>query len=203
MRRRLAPALLLACLAAGCSPDRQRGSLQKAFDGLQRSPLCSQNLPMEWVSSWPVPLDEPGRFTALFYALDRAAQDNSGLPRVRVTEPRGHAVFDTSGKVWECTSNPVDLVPLEGERYPNAAMDLDEDAFDAAAAKLVQLTDAAGSAYQRKAHADKKTLAAFWAQFQALREPALGAQYYRLNPKFWEWLRHENGASLPVAPAAK
>jgi hypothetical protein len=199
MRRVLPPALLVALLTAGCSPDRTLGSLAQAFEGLQRAPLCSQNLPMDWVSTWPVPLAAPGQYAVLFYALDRKAQDNSGLPRVRPTEPRGHAVFDTSGKVTECGSNPVDLVPLESERYPPEAMDLEEDAFDAATAKLLQLSDAVGAAYQRKAAVDKKTLAAYWSQFQLLGEPAMRPDYYKLNPAFWEWLRRENGASLPPA----
>jgi hypothetical protein len=187
---------MLALAACGKAPPLPRGSLRTAFDALPHSPPCSQNLPQDWVSSWPVPGDTPGEFKVLFYALDRRAQDASGLPRVRVTDPRGHAEFFTDGRVEECTSNPVDLVPLDGERYPDAAMDMEEDEFDAATAKLLTLTEAVGAAYSRKTKADTRALAAFWKQFDALAEPALRARYYELNPKFWEWLRRENGASL-------
>lgn len=190
---------LFGFAACGKAPPLPKGTLRASFEALPHSPPCSQNLPQDWVSSWPVPGDKPGEFKVLFYALDRRAQDASGLPRVRVTDPRGHAVFFTDGRVTECTSNPVDLEPLEGERYPDAAMDMEEDEFDTATAKLLTLTEAVGAAYSRKTKADKRTLAEFWKQFQALAEPALHKAYYKLNPAFWEWLRRENGASLKEA----
>lgn len=182
--------------ACGKAPPLPRGSLRTAFDALPHSPPCTQNLPQDWVSSWPVPGDKPGEFKVLFYALDRRAQDASGLPRVRVTDPRGSADFFTDGRVVECTSNPVDLEPLEGERYPDAAMDMEEDEFDGATRQLLDLTEAVGAAYSRKTKADKRTLEAFARRFDALAEPALRKRYRELNPAFWDWLRRQTGKSL-------
>ena len=198
-REILLTAALLALSSCKPAEPSRGGSMQKAFEALPHSPLCSQNLPMDWTSTWPVPTAKPGEYEVLFYALDRGAQDPSGLPRVRVTEPRGRAVFTEDSRVSVCTSTPVDLKPIEGERYAGAAMALDEEGFDAASAKLLQLTQAAASWYSKGKRPDKRTLAAYWAQFQFLAEPALLGAYYGINPSFWEWLRRENGQSLPAA----
>lgn len=195
--RKALPLLLLLPLAACKQGPRPAPSLQKTFDTVSRSPACAQNLPMEWVSSWPVPADKEGRFQVLFYSLDRASTDKDGLPRIRPTAPRGRAVFSADGKVLECKASGDSPRVLDGERYPPAAMDLDEEAFDAAVAKLLDLTAKAAAAFAKDAK-DPGLAGEFGKQFRLLGEPALRPFYYQANPGFWEWLRREGGASLPA-----
>lgn len=196
MKKALPAAVVLAL--AACKQAAPPKSFQAVFEGLSRSPACSQNVPMEWVSTWPVPQPEAGTFRVLFYSLDRSTMDADGLPRVRPTAPRGRASFSADGKVAECSASGEDAVILEGERYPVSAMELEEEAFDDATRELLALTHAAGTAYARGEPAPK-TAAQYWKAFQKMAEPALLPHYYRLNPAFWEWLRREAGASLPAA----
>ena len=153
---------------------------------------------MAWVSSWPVPTATPGRYKVLFYALDRTAQDASGMPRVRPTEPRGEAVFSIDGKVSACGATSPDLKPLAGERYSAAAMELDEEAFDKASARLLTLTETIAGVYAANNQAKPKDVAEYFKQFQLMAEPALAAFYYKANSDFWEWLRRQGGQSLPA-----
>ncbi len=197
MTKGLAALAVAAFLCACGGGGSRQSSLSAAYDGVMRSPLCSQNVPSDWVTSWPVPTGKPGEYSVFLYALDRSALDASGVPRIRVMEPRGQATFTLDGKVSACDSHPVDLKALEGERYGENAMGMEEDEFDDASRKLLSLTESAGEAFARRAHADKRRLTDFWRQFQLLAEPPLLADYYRADPAFWEWLRRENGESLP------
>lgn len=186
MRR--ASGLLLVVSLCACARVQAPGSLQKAYDGVPRSPLCQQNLPMEWVATWPLPTKNKDEYRALFYALDRRALDASGVPRIRVTEPRGEAVFTADGKVSKCESTPLDIKPLEGERYSEKAADLDEEAFDKATAKLLSLTETLAGAFQRGAPPDTKSAMEFREQFDLLAEPPLRKRYEAMAPEFWAWL---------------
>ena len=197
--RALVVALLAAALAACGGGALPPGTIHEAFDGVMRSPLCSQNVPADWNTSWPVPTGKRGEYSVLLYDLDRTALDASGVPRIRIVRPGGQATFTLDGRVSACDSHPVGLAPLDGERYGVDAMNMDEDEFDDATRKLLSLTEAVGKAYARHAPVDKRKLAEFWAQFSLMAEPPLSADYYKLDPSFWEWLRRENGQSLPVA----
>lgn len=200
MRFKLGLPLLLAAAVAACQrPAAKPGSLDLALRGAARSPLCSPHLPADWTSTWPVPTGGKGgaEYKVLFYALDRKAQDASGMPRVRVMEPRGYALFTADGKVSTCESRSEPARPLAGERYADALMQLDESEFDKATSKLLRLTEQVSSAYAGKTPADKALLSAYWEQFRLMAEPALWAHYYRAQPGFWEWLAREHGESLP------
>lgn len=192
-------ALLAAALAACGGGAQPPMTIDQAFAGVMRSPLCSQNVPSDWNTSWPVPTGKRGEYAVLLYDLDETAQDASGVPRIRIVQPGGQAVFTLDGRVSACDSHPVGLAPLEGERYGNDAMNMEQDDFDDASRKLLSLTEAVGEAYARRAPVDRRKLAEFWSQFSLMAEPPLLADYYRLDPSFWEWLRDENGQSLPVA----
>jgi len=193
----LGAGLVALMLAAGCArAPALAGTLEAAYGNVMRSPLCSQNVPADWVTSWPVPTGKPSEYTVLLYGLDETAQDASGVPRIRVLEPRGSATFTLDGRVSACDSHPVDPKPLEGERYGPAAMDMEEDEFDDASRQLLSLTESAGEAYARHAPLDRRRLAAFWSQFSLLAEPPLLGDYYKADPGFWEWVRKENGQSL-------
>jgi hypothetical protein len=193
--RRLA--LVLALAAASCKPaPPPPGSLKKAFEGVARAPACAQNVPQEWVTTWPIPEAAAGRYAALFYSLDRSTTDKDGLPRIVPTAPRGRVSFSADGKVARCEAWGEPARALAGERYPPAAMELDEEAFEAATTRLLAATEAAAAAYAVDAK-DPAVARAFWKAFEPLSEPALRRHYYEANPAFWEWLRREAGNSLP------
>lgn len=192
--------ILLAALTACGKPPAAPVSLGAALKKVPRSPLCAQSLPSDWVSSWPVPTGraDGAEYAVLYYGLDRRALDASGLPTIRVTRPRGSAVFTTDGKVSACAAAAGDPAePLKGERYREAVMRMEEEQYDRASAKLLALTEKAAAAYATK-KADKAVLAAYWEQFRLMAEPALWPDYYKLQPAFWEWLAREHGESLPA-----
>lgn len=201
LKRSLIFGVAAACATAACKPGAvpAPGALQKSFERVPRSPACAVNLPMEWVSSWPIPTGEEGgrRFVALFYSLDRKVQGDDGLPRVRVTVPRGKAAFNTEGKVFSCEVKPAEARALRGERYPAAAMRLEEEDFDKAVAKFLRLTETVSDYYARNSpKPDSAALDDYWKSFELLAEPALRRYYYEANPAFWEWLRAKTGKGL-------
>jgi hypothetical protein len=185
----------------GCKPGSilAPGALKRAFESLPRSPLCAQNVPADWVSTWPVPTSNPDEFRAYFYELDRRAADNSGFPLVRVSKPRGEAVFKAGGQASVCTATSADIQIIKGERYGDEAMSMEEDDFEKASTRLLGLTEIVGGFYARQTkRPDPRALSEFWKLFQIMAEPALLREYYEANPAFWEWLRANNkGQSLP------
>jgi hypothetical protein len=187
-------------LAGACKPAGKPGSLAQALRSVPRSPLCNQNLPSDWASTWPVPTGggEGREFEVLFYALDRSAQDASGLPRVRVMQPRGRALFSLDGAVSVCEASGDEAKPLDGERYPDAVMGLEEDEFDKAEARLLTLTERTARQFAGKAPVDKAALADFAKRFDAMAEPALASAYYKAQPRFWDWLSQQTGQRLPA-----
>jgi hypothetical protein len=192
--RKAALPLVVLLAAASCKPSE---TAQKKFEAAARSQSCVGKVPAEWVSTWPIPLKDGG-YAVLFYALDRKAKTNDGLPRVRPTAPLATARLDEGLAVKECATREGKPQALEAERYSPAAMALEEEPFDAATAKLLELTRKAGAAFAKDEKAPELAKE-YWAQFQLLGEPALRPHYYRASPAFWEWLRRENGASLPAA----
>ena len=202
--KRLSLYVVVAAGLAACKPfgPPAPGALQKSFERLPRAPACAAQLPMEWVSTWPVPTgaEEGRQFVALFYSLDRSLEGADGLPRIRVTVPRGQAVFNSQGAVASCEIRRSLAAALPGERYPPAAMRLEEDQFDEAVAKFMRLTETMAGYYARRASKpDAYVIAAYWTHFEQFAEPALWPYYYKANPEYWEWLREINGKSIPPA----
>ena len=87
-----------------------------------------------------------------------------------------------------------------GARGTAEADKLEMDAFDAKAAQLLELTEAVGAAYAARhpaTAAETEIAKRYFALFEVMAEPPYRADYYRLNPMFWEWIRSTAGRSLP------
>ena len=89
---------------------------------------------------------------------------------------------------------------MSGARWSAAADKLDADAFDAQAAALHDLTAAVAAAYAARhpaTPAEIETAKRYLALFEVMAEPPYLADYYRLSPAFWEWIRSTTGRSIP------
>lgn len=193
--RRLA--LLASVLAAACSkpaPEAAKAAPEpavvRALAAIRVVPPCDKTVSLDWAHGWPVPAEGgPSRFAVFFYPL-------GGNPETgpKMGAPTARAVFDAkAGKVFECERLAARPDPAAGARWPAAAEGLDMAGFEARAAALYAAAEKAAAGYSGGDAADA---AAYWAAFDGLAEPALRADYYRLNPAFWEWVRSAAGRSL-------
>lgn len=191
--------LLAVVLAAACGkpaseaakpPKPEAPAVSRALSAIRVAAPCDTVVPLDWAHGWPVPAEGgPARFAVFFYPL-------GGNPETgpRVGAPAAKAVFDAkSGKVLSCERLTPGPDPAPGTRWPAAAAGLDMAGFEARAGALYAAAEAAASAYAR---GDAAAAAAFWPAFDGLAEPALRADYYRLSPAFWEWLRAAGTPSL-------
>ncbi|TBR16777.1 hypothetical protein EPO15_18535 [bacterium] len=190
-------ALLALALAAACgkpAPEPAKAPAQpavgRALDALRVVAPCDKVVSLDWAHGWPVPAEGgPSRFAVFFYPLGGSPDTGP-----RLGAPSARAVFDAkAGVVLECGALPAAAAPAPGARWPAAAAGLDMAGFEARATALYAAAEAAASGYAR---GDAAAAAAYWAAFDGLAEPALRADYYRLNPAFWDWLRAKTGKAL-------
>ncbi|MBI5247043.1 MAG: hypothetical protein HY923_07655 [Elusimicrobia bacterium] len=195
--------LTLILLAAACgrkepaAPEAASAGKLAALIAQSRSVgPCSAKVAGEWPAGWAVPAGGgPNRFRIFFYPL-------KGTPPAepRLAGPAAEAVLDTAaGATTECRVGPPPR-DVTGARWTAAADKLDADAFDAKAAELHELTEAVGAAFAARHPAtpeETEIAMRYLAAFEVLAEPPYLADYYRLNPAFWEWMRKTAGRSIP------
>ncbi len=186
----------LALISGGCGQRQAAPSpLEQAVGTIAGSEACRRIVAMEWPASWPVPMRERGRYAVFFYPLSMRP---SGNPMV--FSPAADATIDASiGKALSCVSRKTTPKELSGPRWPAAMDKTSMKDFQSYSNDLYLETETIAALYQTGSAAGKEQGLAFLALFQKLAEPALLAEYYRLNPDFWEWLRASSGDSLPPA----
>jgi hypothetical protein len=162
---------------------------------------CRTVVAQEWPSGRPVPLDAGNgrRFKVFFYPL-------SGSPGTapRLATPAAEAIIDVdAGASVECRVLPGLPRTVEAPRWTLEAQGLGLAAFDAKVAELDGLTEEASAAFAARRSptpADAELARRYLASFEILAEPPFLANYYRLNPSFWEWVRVAAGRSIPKTP---
>jgi len=197
--------VVLAGLCGACkrpaAPEAPTGRLAEAVLQTRNLGNCGAVVPQEWPAGWPVPSAAPGaaRYSLFFYPLGGGPDEGP-----RMFAPGADASLELAEKPSaSCRARPGARVELKGARYTAAAEALETEAFDAEAERLYALTEAAGRAFAAGRPAPSKDDAAaardYLALFETLAEPPLLAEYYRLNPRFWEWVRAAAGRSIPKA----
>ena len=195
---RLSLALILLAAACGrkepASPAA--GKLAALVSEARNLGPCRSVVAAEWPSGWAVPAGGgPSRYRVFFYPLKGTPPDEP-----RLAGPAAEALLDSAaGAVTECRIGPPPK-DISGARWSAAADKLDADAFDAQAAALHDLTEAVAAAYTARhpaTPAEIETAKRYLALFEVMAEPAYLADYYRLNPAFWEWIRSATGRSIP------
>lgn len=203
MTRPLSLAALLL-LASACRRPAQTpaaGRLAETVRQARNLGSCASIVPQEWPAGWPVPSPVPGggRFSLFFYPLAGGPDEGP-----RMSEPAADASLDLSAGISAaCKRRPGTPKEIKGARWTAAAEKLDTDAFDARAERLYALTEAAGAAFAANRPSPTRDDAAaareYLELFELLAEPPLLPEYYRLNPRFWEWVRQAAGRSIPKA----
>jgi hypothetical protein len=200
--KRVLPLFALLGLCGACrkpAPVAAPGRLAEAVRQARNLGNCAAIVPQEWPAGWPVPSPAPGgaRFNLFFYPLGGTPDEGP-----RMSEPAADAALDLSaGPTASCRTRTGTRKELKGARWTEAAERLDSDAFDAQAERLYALTEAAGAAFaagrSQPSAADAAAAREYFTLFETLAEPPLLAEYYRLNPRFWEWVRIAAGRSIP------
>lgn len=172
----------------------QADPLYQRAEKLRDAPSCSKTVPMEFGRSFPVPLPGlDGKFQVLYYpTVTSPGKSEVMSPRFAGTFTRGDAAADA------CSALPAELgrPSSHGPAVP-AGVSMKE--YYRAEATLFASLDKASALYAKggaPSAEDKKALGDFMEAFTTLAEPGLKADYYRVNPDFWEWLRREGGRSL-------
>ena len=193
--------LTLILLAAACgrkeaASPAPAGKLAALVAESRNLGPCRSIVAAEWPSGWAVPAGGgPNRFRIFFYPLKGTPPDEP-----RLAGPAAEALLDlAAGAATECRIGPPPK-EVSGARWSAAADKLDADAFDAQAAALHDLTEAVAAAYAARhpaTPAEIETAKRYLALFEVMAEPPYLADYYRLSPAFWEWIRSTTGRSIP------
>jgi len=196
--RTVSACLLVAACGRKPAPARPLADLVR---GARFDVSCRRLVAAEWPASLPVPLDSASgrRFGIFFYPLP--SEPRSPL---HLIAPTAEAVVDAAlGATVECRVATAAPRELAGPRWTPEAAALDADAFDAKVAELDALAESVASVYAARrapTAADADLARRYLALFELMAEPPYRADYYRLNPDFWEWLRAAAGRSIPRAP---
>ena len=199
--RRAAAFAAAAALCAACKgADYWEGQLQadplyRRAEQVRLSPSCSKLIPMEFGRTFPVPV-EGKQFEVQYYPLFVSPGKSEAMsPAFSGRFARDASAADVCAPLAAAAPRSVGS-PVPAGLSMKAYYKADATLF-ASLDKTAALYFAGGS----PAAADKAVLGAFTDAFTTLAEPGLLADYYRLNPDFWEWLRREAGRSIPK-PAA-
>lgn len=200
-------AIVLLALLGPCdacrrpAPAPETGRLSEAMRQARNLGNCAALVPQEWPAGWPVPSPTPGggRFNLFFYPLGGTPD---GGPRM--SPPAAEAVLTLADRTDAvCRKLNGSRKELKGPRWTDATERLDSDSFDAQAERLYALTETVGAAFaadrRPPSTADAAAAREYLALFETLAEPPFLAEYYRLNPRFWEWIRETAGRSIPKA----
>lgn len=192
-------ALLGACRRPAPASASKR--LAEAVRQVRNLGNCAALVPQEWPAGWPVPSPAPGggRFDLFFYPLGGTPDEGP-----RMSEPAADAALDLrAGPGASCKERAGSRKEIKGPRWTPEAERLDSDVFDAQSERLYALTEAAGAAFTAgrgtPSAEDAAAAREYLALFETLAEPPLLPEYYRLNPRFWEWVRRAAGRSIPKA----
>jgi hypothetical protein len=204
MRRSWKSSVACAFLAAACGrpapPQATGGKLEAALRGAHVGGPCGSVVALEWPASRPVPLDGGNgrRFKIFFYSLSGAP----GSARHMATSAAEAVVDADVGGPVECRALPGVPKNLTAARWSPEAVSLSVPAFEAKTAELDQLTEDVAAAYAARrppTAADAELARRYLAVFVQMAEPPFLADYYRLNPAFWEWVRAAAGRSIDKA----
>lgn len=185
-------AALSSCQDSGKWMDRlDADPLHARADATRRAPGCA-NLALELGRSLPVPERGGTSLAVLFYP----AKTEPG--RSVVLTPTVKAVFTPEASAGDhCAALPKAPLKELGAATPDG---LSMTAYYRAQLAVYQALPATAALYAKGGTPDAeglKSLKAFAEGFLSVAEPGLRAEYYRLNPEFWEWLRTAAGSSLP------
>ena len=193
--------LALVLLVAACgrkdaaAPAASAGKLAALVAQARNLGPCRSIIAGEWPSSWAVPAGGGAqRFKIFFYPLK-----GSPPAEPRLASPAAEALLDAAaGTAEACRIGPSPR-DVSGARWTVEADKFDADAFDAKAAELHDLTEMVSAAYAARhpaTAAETDIAKRYFALFEVMAEPPYRADYYRLNPAFWEWIRSTAGRSL-------
>lgn len=195
--------LLTPCFFAckGSQDWASRFELNPLSEGvikLRGSPDCSRWIPLQWVSSIPIPFrDQSGQgFKLLFYPTTVEA----GTPSIALTPTVAGFFTQGPNPIERCEKLPIKTLETLGRAVPPGFSSL--RALDQEKTMTYEALEAVAPLYFQKSPLspeEVKKLGGFANHFKALAEPGLWPYYYRLNPDFWEWLRKEAGKSIPAA----
>lgn len=194
-RRAAALVVLALCACKGSSYwlDRvQAEPLYRRAGELRDAGSCAKLVPMEFGQTMPVPV-KGDAFKVLFYPIDR------GTGKPQAMSPLYSGTF---GRDPDIAPRCDALGGKAAPRGPAAAAGVSQTAYYRAELGVFASLDKAAELYGKAASpegADKKALEQFASDFAKIAEPGLLADYYRVNPDFWEWLRKEAGSSIPKA----
>ena len=192
-------ACVLAVAACGrpAPPRAAAPKLEAAVRGARDTGPCRAVVAQEWSAGWPVPLDGANgrRFKIFFYPLS----GSPGTPP-RLATPSAEAVVDAdAGASTECSLLPGFPKDVSAPRWTPEAQKLNAADFDAKSAELDSLTEdvaAVYAAHRPPTAAEVDLTRRYLAAFEMMAEPPFLADYYRLNPAFWEWVRAVAGRSI-------
>ncbi len=187
-------AALSSCQDSGKWMDRlDADPLHARADATRRAAGCA-NMALELGRSLPVP-EHGGTSLAVLYYPSKSEPGRS-----IVLTPTVKAVFALEGAAGErCAALPKSPSKELGAAAPDG---LSMTAYYRDQLAVYQALPATAALYGKGGTPDAeglKSLKSFAASFQAVAEPGLRGDYYRLNPEFWEWLRSAAGSSLPKA----
>jgi hypothetical protein len=184
---------LIACQGAGnWQAKLDAEPLYQRANALRQSPSCRRLVYLEYGHSFPVPSrGSEDRFSVLFYPIIVAPGKSVVVTPAVIGSFAPRAGDETC--VALSTANLRALGPavpsgISGVRYYQVAFALYSSL--PRVARLYRKGLKLGSA-------ERKDVQALADAFLGLAEPPLLAEYYRLNPEFWEWLRQNAGRSLP------
>ena len=189
---------LTACRGADYWASKlQADPLYQRSEQVRASASCSKLVPMEFGRTFPVPVKAgQAQFEVLFYPLFVSPGKSEAMsPSFQGRFARGTDAADACAPLPSGVPRSVGA-PVPAGLSMKAYYKADAALF-ASLGRSADLYFAGGSS----AAADKAVLVEFVDAFTTLAEPGLQADYYRVNPDFWEWLRREAGRSIPK-PAA-
>lgn len=191
---------LVACKGSGYWMDRlDDNPARRRADEVRRGAACAKVIPIEHGRSLPVPVPVHGasRLAVLFYPAASEPGHSS------VLSPSAKAEFSLDGpEADRCAKLDGGGARALGAGAPEG---LSMAAYYRAQLAIYESLPRTAALYARGGDPGaegRKSLQAYANGFLKAAEPGLRAEYYRLNPGFWEWLRKETGRSLP-APSVR
>lgn len=172
--------------------DNTEGRLSQAI----RAARSSNDIPMEWAPSWPVPTGgmQGYEFKVFFYpGSGREADPRIYAPQAEVTlnTNTGTAI----GGRWSQDSQKA----VSSKRWPDEISEISMDEFLQLREQLYRATEEVALIYARLSEItpdERVKVQEYGKLFSKMVEPALRPYYYKLNPDFWAWLRDCGALSI-------
>ncbi len=173
--------------------------LSQAENKLRFESSCSHVIPEEFSRSIPIPFKikkggETG-FKVLFYPVVM----ESGIPSMAAS-PLVEGIFSLDGSVAD---HCITTAEEKGQVLRRAApAGISMVSYYRGKSFLYENLEKIAPLYFSGAPLNDKNLKniqTFVQEFKLVSEPGLWANYYRLSPEFWKWIK-QNGQSLPGPP---